>query len=344
MIMDAEGKASEVQLGSPHRLKTIYQTNLQTAYMAGRYKEFMDNVDNRPYWQYVAVMDSRTRPAHAALNGKVFRYDDPFWDTHYPPIGFRCRCRVRALTGKQAKEKGISKGEDHITWEDRLVSKKTGELQRVAVYHDPLTGEKIATDVGWSYNPGKEWGRWDKNGLLPDCPGGFSFMQFSDGKCIKIVKGQKTWKDYGRPDLRHVPDEKRIIAPAVLKAAQTHEDAATAMLNALALRNKPYRLIDTPIGQVILRAEFIPHLVEKRQDMRERYANFIIPTLTDPYEIYLTAYKDGFRERYVGLFTGKENLLVVLRLNKDGSLLWNIMQAGDKAMNKQRVGALLYGK
>lgn len=157
MIIGDETGAQAVQLGSPYRLKTIYQTNLQTAYNAGRYKEMIDNVDDRPYWQYVAVMDSRTRPAHAALNGKVFRYDDPFWDTHYPPLGFRCRCRVRALSEKDIKNRGltIESSKGRITWRDELINKKTGELQPVAVYHDPFTGEKIATDAGWSYNPGK---------------------------------------------------------------------------------------------------------------------------------------------------------------------------------------------
>lgn len=155
MVGDGAGGAQTVQLGSPRRLRTIYETNLQTAYNVGRYKEDMENVDNRPYWQYVAVMDNRTRPAHAALNGKVFRYDDPFWNTHYPPLGFRCRCRVRALTDAQAKEAGISKGKDNITWEDRLINKATGEFDKVAVYTDPFTGLKVATDPGWSYNPGK---------------------------------------------------------------------------------------------------------------------------------------------------------------------------------------------
>lgn len=146
-----------VQLGSVWRLLTIYQTNLQTAYMSGRYAAFMEHSAEAPYWQYVAVMDSRTRPSHAALHGKVFRFDDPFWDSFFPPNGWRCRCRVRALSSRNLKERGlkVSNSEGLISTEERLVSKKTGELQDVAVYKDPLTGMEIAPDVGWSYNPGK---------------------------------------------------------------------------------------------------------------------------------------------------------------------------------------------
>ncbi|URL07494.1 hypothetical protein L4F92_05200 [Avibacterium sp. 21-595] len=36
-----------------------------------------DNVDSRPYWQYSAVNDDRTRPSHSAMNGLVYAYDDP---------------------------------------------------------------------------------------------------------------------------------------------------------------------------------------------------------------------------------------------------------------------------
>ncbi|WP_193583759.1 phage head morphogenesis protein, partial [Laribacter hongkongensis] len=61
---------------TPRRLDTIFRTNLQSAYMAGRYQTMMENVADRPWWQYVAVMDSRTRPAHRALHGRIFRYDD----------------------------------------------------------------------------------------------------------------------------------------------------------------------------------------------------------------------------------------------------------------------------
>jgi len=152
------GKDAETgaQLGSAHRLENIFRTNLQSSYMAGRYKQQMENADDRPYWQYIAVMDSRTRPAHSALNGKVFRFDDVFWDTHFPPCGFRCRCRTRALTEKQVKDRGleIESGKDNIVWEDKNINKTTS--RPVAGYKDPKTGKITFTDPGWSSNPGKE--------------------------------------------------------------------------------------------------------------------------------------------------------------------------------------------
>ncbi len=80
-MVDSAGNAEEVQLGSPRRLALIYNVNTRVAYNAGRYTQMMNNTDTHPFWQYVAVMDSRTRPSHSTLNGLVFRYDDPFWKT-----------------------------------------------------------------------------------------------------------------------------------------------------------------------------------------------------------------------------------------------------------------------
>ena len=54
--------------GAPRRLETIYRTNMQTAYNAEQYQGYMANVDARPYWMYDSVGDSRTRPAHAAMD------------------------------------------------------------------------------------------------------------------------------------------------------------------------------------------------------------------------------------------------------------------------------------
>ncbi|WP_103035221.1 phage head morphogenesis protein [Castellaniella caeni] len=92
----------------PHRLQTIFRTNTQSALMAGRYQQMMEGVEIAPYWQYVAVMDERTRPSHAAANGRIFRHDDPFWDSHFPPCDFNCRCSVRALRGRDLERRGLT--------------------------------------------------------------------------------------------------------------------------------------------------------------------------------------------------------------------------------------------
>jgi SPP1 gp7 family putative phage head morphogenesis protein len=123
--------------------ETIYRTNLQTAYQVGRYEQMTDPdvVAMRPYWIYVAVMDGRTRPEHAALNGKVFPADDPFWDHWYPPNGFNCRCTVHTLSEAEAVRGNtkIQKGSD---WYNKAVQTREG-----TIYLKP--------DEGWDFNPGK---------------------------------------------------------------------------------------------------------------------------------------------------------------------------------------------
>ncbi len=150
-----------VQLGSPWRLRTIYSVNLQTAYMAGRYATHMELTEERPYWMYTAVMDSRTRPGHAALHGLVFRYDDPIWESLYPPNGWNCRCRVRALSLHKLRQLGktVMSSDGFLHNEEMLVSKKTGELRPVTVFEGEVQGKQIrmAPDVGWSSNAAQDY-------------------------------------------------------------------------------------------------------------------------------------------------------------------------------------------
>ena len=85
------------------------------AYAVARHQEQTATADVLPYWKYETVGDSRVRAAHAALDGKVLRADDPWWKTHYPPWDWGCRCIVVALDEEDAQEIGISERKDMPT-------------------------------------------------------------------------------------------------------------------------------------------------------------------------------------------------------------------------------------
>lgn len=85
--------------GSLRRLHTIYATNLQTALMAGRHRQAMEQIDRAPWAQYMAIRDHRSRPAHAALHGQVFRIDSPAWAAISPPNGYNSLLPWQRVSG-----------------------------------------------------------------------------------------------------------------------------------------------------------------------------------------------------------------------------------------------------
>jgi SPP1 gp7 family putative phage head morphogenesis protein len=297
---------------TPWRLETIYRTNLQSAYSVGRYQQMMDVAQDRPYWQYHAIMDSRTRPAHAAMDGKVYDHRHPIWNTWYPPNGFNCRCFVSTLSARQVAERGLKES-----------TKGVDELP----------------DEGWRYNVGEaplklgdDW----LSGPYQEKP------------------GQKTFRDFARPDIRDVAQEFRKESPAQMptaKVAGFESSFAEALLVTGLDGAEKYRIIHTGDGeQALLNGMQLKHLYESG-DGRERFIPYIIPTLEGPFEVYLTEYENRagrtiLRKRYIGLFEGaeKENYLVVLDLGRDGSVLWNDFVREKNKINGARVGILIYSE
>lgn len=88
--------AGHEQLGEFH-LETVFRTNVQVAYGTGRRRAMEEIAGELSLWQYSAVLDDRTRPTHRALDGIILPANHPFWDEHYPPWGFMCRCSVFAV-------------------------------------------------------------------------------------------------------------------------------------------------------------------------------------------------------------------------------------------------------
>lgn len=100
------GETKDIYVGS-RRLKTIFDTNMQVSYSAGRYREMMELPDS-VYWRYVTRDDSRVRHSHALLHGMIRHRDDPVWITNYPPNDWACRCKVRAYDKASIDARGWS--------------------------------------------------------------------------------------------------------------------------------------------------------------------------------------------------------------------------------------------
>lgn len=93
-----------------YRLDTIFRTNVQSAYNAGRYRTQTDEavLDARPYWKFSSVMDTRTSTYCTACEDTLLAAGEHWWQTHQPPLHFNCRSTVISLTKEQAERMGIS--------------------------------------------------------------------------------------------------------------------------------------------------------------------------------------------------------------------------------------------
>jgi len=106
-------------------------------------------------------------------------------------------------------------------------------------------------------------------------------------------------------------------------------------------------VVETPVGDVALRPELLPATVAAATG-RERFANFVVPALEKPFEVWLVPYADGvYRRRFLAIFDGQVPTMMVLRENRDGSLAWSVYELSERteeALNEARKGMLLYGR
>ncbi|WP_445157398.1 phage head morphogenesis protein [Halomonas sp. E14] len=138
----------EYRGGRGWRTRVIYETNLRSAYAAGRHAQLTDPdlLRVRPYWRYLHGGSRDPRPEHLKWDGLVLPADDPWWEEHYPPNGWGCSCKVVAVgpddlarLGKEAPDEAPPV--KRAPWQDT-----TGARQE-----DVPEG----VDPGWNYAPGR---------------------------------------------------------------------------------------------------------------------------------------------------------------------------------------------
>ena len=136
MVDPRTGERRLVEIG-PRRLATIFDTNLRMAHARGRWERIQALKEEMPYLRYVATLDARTRPEHARWHGTVLRVDDPWWRTHYPPNGWRCRCAVQQLSESDLRRRGRGATPRPKGGTRKWTNRRTGEIVDVPAGIDP---------------------------------------------------------------------------------------------------------------------------------------------------------------------------------------------------------------
>ena len=190
----------------------------------------------------------------------------------------------------------------------------------------------------WNYNPGKAQ----------------SLSNLAGKQFRSPVPGGKTYRDFNLPDADKTPASLIPPAPPRLPRAKDKDAQLKIIQDAVGMETSGVRVVRTPgrLENVAIREEHLPHLLEKQP--REQWANYILPTLEDPLEVWLSPVKlkpSGkivYRRHFITLFddAGKtRGALAVAQENKDSSLLWTFFPKDKmRQMDKRREGFLLYRK
>ena len=161
---EGPAKEAEKQGKDRYRLRRIFETNTRQAYAQHHYQRGMDNPLNT-HIIYRLGPSINHRVDHEVLDGTVLSKDHSFWDSHFPPNGWNCKCHVRFMsqrdveearqkgvvdlqstdpkTGRYTSRKPINETAPKIQW--RNFERSNGQV--IQVPHD--------IDPGFEWNPGK---------------------------------------------------------------------------------------------------------------------------------------------------------------------------------------------
>ncbi len=264
--------------GRTWRARVIFETNLRTARAAGRWQQMRhpDTLAAFPYWRYVHAftrVPNEPREEHESWDGLILPATDPWWDTYYPPNGWRCSCGVEVVTEAEMRRQ---KGRPDIAPEIRYRKVK-----------DPLTGEMVdypdGVDFGWAYAPGRTWAE----GLVP---------RLDDWEVAPpvVTHNVHNWAGLLRKSV-NLPPLQEIAKPfdaGLMPEGLDPEEYVRAFLGAFgADPGKPVRFRDAAGGEIVISDELFRAADGEWKVMkrgRAVLAKIMAEALHDPDEIWLS--------------------------------------------------------
>ena len=301
----------------------IYDTNLRMAYGAGHWKQMQETADSRPYLEYSAVLDSKTRPEHRAWHGTILPIDDPWWKTHYPPNGWNCRCTVISRSAADLKRLGKAVSVPPPSPMVDATVTVNGERETIQVPE--------GIDPGFAYNVGEAaWGGYAlkeraADGWKPMAKFGQIAPAQDDPGPMPAARVQRI--DLA-PDLPGMARDK--TAPADEKSRLTDQ----LVQRIVALTGDAMALITDPTGEQLLidaqflAAHFADKTVNSKNDRRERFLPLMIEALRSPQEIW-----EGFETAPNGYVRyARRYLLAVTQAGEQARMIRVVVQARGGAL------------
>lgn len=322
--------------GRNWRSRVIYETNLNSSLMAGRYEQLMEARESRPYWRYVHN-DSveRPRPLHVSWNGLILRWDHPFWKTHFPINAWGCHCRVESLSERDMKRLGLTVSEDPvIEYEERTIGQRSpGGPRTVRV--------PKGIDPGFEYTPGRSRLESAVPTESPNPP----------------VKGSAGVP--GLPNARsadELPPPRKMPASTLLPSNLSEEDYATAFLKRFGATLDEPAIFRDVIGEALVVGKEMfttarTGELKANKNGRGQYMNLLADALQSPDEIWVrmewhfAQQKAVVRRRYVSRIQLPDSDVPALAVFEYGADGWTGVttfanEFGD--INDLRVGVRLY--
>ncbi len=128
------------------RLRTIFDTNTRMSLAAGHWQRIQRQKKQFPYLRYLPSTSEHKRPLHKEWYGVILPVDHPWWQTHFPPNGWGCKCHFEQVTEARMRRMGwkVTPDDQIPDGPPRLFTPAGGETISVPADIDP----------GFSYNPG----------------------------------------------------------------------------------------------------------------------------------------------------------------------------------------------
>jgi SPP1 gp7 family putative phage head morphogenesis protein len=134
-----EKELREVLVGSQDRAKTIARTESEKVRNSTKMNIMRQN--GAQYVKYVAVMDDRVRPDHAALDGKIFAIEDA------PILGeANCRCTYVPVSEQEAADAGVETAKQAVDWSKSAEGLIVGE-QRLNENSERVEARRSTNDI-----------------------------------------------------------------------------------------------------------------------------------------------------------------------------------------------------